>query len=54
MTYATNVFWGYALAAVATASYVAWVIRRGHVIGRDIGIGADSESGQAADEASRD
>lgn len=40
MTHAASVFSGYVLAAVATAAYVGWVIRRGRALGRDLGIGA--------------
>ena len=39
MTWAANVFSGYALTALAVVAYATWVVRRGRALGRDLGIG---------------
>ena len=39
MTWAANVFTGYALAALAVVIYATWVVRRGRALGRGLGIG---------------
>ncbi|MCY3584967.1 MAG: hypothetical protein OXG76_04640 [Acidimicrobiaceae bacterium] len=39
MTWAANVFSGYALTALAVVTYAAWVVRRGRALGHDLGIG---------------
>lgn len=51
MTHAANVVVGYVLAAVGTAAYVAWVIRRGRTLGRDLGIGAAGSADRGRDES---
>ena len=39
MTWAANVFSGYALTALAVLTYATWVVLRGRALGRDLGIG---------------
>lgn len=39
MSWAANVFSGYALTALAIVTYATWVVRRGRSLGRDLGIG---------------
>lgn len=51
MTHAANVFSGYVLAAVSTVAYVVWVIRRGRMLGRDLGIGTAGTADRGPDEA---
>ena len=45
MTWAANVISGYALTAVVVVAYATWVVRRGRVLGRDLGIGPAGASG---------
>ena len=44
MTWAANVFSGYALTALAVVAYATWVVRRGRALGRDLGIGPTGSS----------
>lgn len=53
MTHAANVLGGYVLAAVSTVAYVLWVIRRGRMLGRDLGIGTAGAADLGPDEARR-
>ncbi|WP_419945334.1 hypothetical protein [Candidatus Poriferisodalis sp.] len=39
MTWAANVFSGYALTTLAVLTYATWVVRRGRALGRALGIG---------------
>ena len=40
MTHAANVISGYVLTVVAVTAYAAWVVRRGRMLGRSLGIGS--------------
>lgn len=56
MTWAANVFSGYALTAVAVVAYATWVVRRGRALGRDLGIGparAGTDPGRSHPETSQ-
>ncbi|WP_420438649.1 hypothetical protein [Candidatus Poriferisodalis sp.] len=38
MTHAANVLSGYVLATIAVLGYASWVVRRGRVLGRGLGV----------------
>ncbi|MCY4518379.1 MAG: hypothetical protein OXB99_14195 [Acidimicrobiaceae bacterium] len=52
MTHAASVITGYLLAATATLTYAAWVVRRGRTLGRDLGIDTTGSADDPSDRPS--